>query len=152
EQYMRTPVGKAWVGQFTRHVNASRKKLQRNAWTAKLDDGARNSGGNSAFLNDRTWLANVGVERFDHVLVLLFNQGPFKLHGEGERAVVEGEVGGEQSKTLDGLELREMRGKALNFRVDERAREGVRCHFFAAGDVDSLLGGLGRDGFAVRNH
>ena len=42
----------------------------------------------------------VGVELRDHVAIFLFNDAAFELHGEGQAAVVEGEVVGEQGRSV----------------------------------------------------
>src|SRR5499433_1848788 len=117
----------------------------------RTSESAAQIRGSGSVLDDRTGLGHVRVQGLNDVVVLLFDHATLELHGEGERAVVEREIARKQSKTLDGFELRKMRREALNFRVDQGSREGVRSDFLAAGDGNSLLGGFGGNGLTVGN-
>ena len=51
-------------------------------------------------------------------MIFLFDDAAFELEGEGEAAVVEGEILRENSEAFDGFVLREMDGEALHLGVD----------------------------------
>src|SRR5580698_6369550 len=107
---------------------------------------ARSSG------DGRAGVGDVGVEGFDEGGEFLFDDAAFEFHGEGEAAIVEGEVVGEKSETLDGLPLGEMRCEAGDFVFDELFNERVRDHFLIRSESDSLLGGFGFDGDGIGNY
>src|SRR6516164_8362212 len=73
----------------------------------------------ASILGHRAGLGEVRIQLFDDPRVLLLDDAAFELQGECEAPVVEGEVVGKQSETLDGLILSEMRGQALHFPLDE---------------------------------
>ena len=84
----------------------------------RLSNSKNRSGGSHLFLKNRAGLGEVGVKGFDDVGVLLFDNAALDLKGEGEAAVVEGEILGENSKALDGFVLREMDGETLDLGGD----------------------------------
>jgi hypothetical protein len=94
-------------------------------------------------LDDGAGFGDISVKGFDGVVILLFDDAALELHGEGQRAVVEGEVAWEQRKAFDRFELSQMGGEALNLGMHQSAREGMGCDFLSRRDGNSLLGGLG---------
>src|SRR5258707_12855398 len=74
-------------------------------------------------------LGGVGVEFVDYFSILLFNYAALQFQGEGQAAVVEGEIFGGQSEALDGFPLRDVRGETLHFGFDARAAGGVAVPF-----------------------
>src|SRR5262249_46789065 len=105
-----------------------------------------------SILDNWAWLRNVSVERFDDFLELLFYNAALELHRERQRAVVEGEIVGQERETLDGLVLREMRSKARDFRFDKRANKRIADQVRVRAERDSLLRGFRRNGRRVRNN
>ena len=82
----------------------------------------------NSILENGAGLGDVRVERFDDLAESLFDDAALDLESESKAAVVESEVLGEESEALDGFVLGEMRGKALDFRVDQGADEGMSDH------------------------
>src|SRR5689334_13474740 len=109
-------------------------------------DNRREVPGDSAFLNYRPRLRDVGIERFNDIVKLLFHHAALKLHGEGKGAVVEGEIAWQQRKPLDGFELCEMRGEALNLGVNQGAGKAGLGNLFAGIERDPVFRRLGGDG------
>ena len=58
------------------------------------------------FLDLGTRLRGAGVKAIDHVVISFLHHTSLKLHREGESAIVEGEIFGQQCESLDGLVLR----------------------------------------------
>ena len=60
----------------------------------------------------------VGIEGFDDIAIVLFDDAAFEFQRKGEAAIVESEVFWKQGEALDGFILSEMNGEALHFGVD----------------------------------
>jgi hypothetical protein len=74
--------------------------------------------GHELALKNGAGLGNVGVKGFDDGGILLLDNPALEFEGEGEAAVVEGEILREESEAFDGFVLREMDGETLDLGVD----------------------------------
>src|SRR5260370_23726503 len=102
-------------------------------------------------LEDRARLGDSGIKGFDDGGVLLLDDAALELEGESEGAVVESEIFGEKSETLDGFILREMNGQTLDFDIDQSVHPGMGGQFGVGSEFDSLVGGFGGNGDGVGN-
>jgi len=91
-------------------------------------------------------LGGVGVELVDEFAVVLLDDAALQFQGEGQAAVVEGEIFWQESEALDGFPLRHVSGEALYFRFDQGAHGGIGGHFLIGGKL-----GLGRNSRRIRD-
>ena len=80
-------------------------------------------------MDDGAGFGYVGVEFVDEIVILLFDDAAFELHGEGEAAVGEGEILGEEGEPLDGFVLGEVRGEAGDFLFNQGVGARVGSEF-----------------------
>ncbi len=67
-----------------------------------------------------------GVQPFNHVSILLFDDAALELERIGEFAAIEGEVAVKQGKALDSFILRQIGGQARYLALDKLVHPGMR--------------------------
>src|SRR5947208_13906039 len=110
QQWARGQIGKKDLTQRSRRTPKTQRRPSRREeirrWAHEL------------VLKNGTGLGDAGVERCDDTGVLLLDDATLELEGEGEAAVVEGEIFRQKSKAFDGFVLSEMDGETVDFGID----------------------------------
>src|SRR6201999_3039915 len=119
----RISVKKRFLGGFGRFFVFVRKKNRWQECPSALRANRRYRLGDGG-----AGVGDVGVEGGNYGGVFFFDDAAFEFHGEGEAAVVEGEIFGEKSEAFDGFPLGEMGGEAGDFVFDQFADEGMSDH------------------------
>src|SRR6266849_3360414 len=106
---------------------------------SSLEDAAAHEGPlRQSLLEDGAGLGDVGVKRFNDVAVFLFDNAALEFEGEGEAAIINSKIFGEQREALDAFILRQMGREALHFRIDQGVHPGMSNHLADGSKRDSL--------------